>query len=86
MASKNNAVTETPRGVSIRVGKLDSLLDVRRELGRLYRSARRASGPEPDAQTAAKLGYLLSLVGRTVEGAEFEKRLQLLEERLRVGG
>lgn len=66
-----------------RVGKLDTLEDVRKELGRLYRAARRKSGPEPDAAIAAKLAYLLQAVGRTIEGSEMEKRVSNLEKKLR---
>lgn len=69
----------SPQGV--RVGRLDTLEDVRRELGRLYRAARRASGAEPDAATAAKLAYLLQAVGRTIEGSDLEKRVMELERR-----
>lgn len=67
---------------SPRVGKLDTLEGVRNELGRLYRAARRRSGAEPDAATAAKLAYLLVQVGRTIEGTELERRLAELEQRL----
>ncbi|MDA8259212.1 MAG: hypothetical protein M0Z99_26830 [Betaproteobacteria bacterium] len=81
-ASSGADSSETPPQ-GIRVGKLDTLEDVRRELGRLYRAARRASGAEPDAATAAKLAYLLQAVGRTIEGGELERRVMELERKTR---
>lgn len=65
--------------VSVRVGKLDTLEGVRRELGKLYRAARRTAGPGPDAATAAKLAYLLQAIGRALDGSELERRVQALE-------
>jgi hypothetical protein len=69
----------------IRVGKLNTLEDVRNELARLYRAARKAAGPLPDAATAARLGYLLSTIGRSLEGVELEKRIEELEKKLSYG-
>jgi hypothetical protein len=71
-------------GSVVRVGKLNTLGDVRRELGRLYRAARRTSGPELDAVTASKLAYLLNSVGRSLEAYELEKRIAALEACLEV--
>ena len=75
--ARDTAINAAPR-----VGKLDTLEDVRKELGRLYRAARRKSGPEPDAVVAAKLAYLLQAVARTIEGSEMEKRVANLEKKL----
>jgi hypothetical protein len=69
---------DTPQ---VRVGKLDTLEAVRRELGRLYRAARRTAGPDPDAATASRLAYLLVQIGRSIEGTELEQRIATLERR-----
>ncbi|CAG0999305.1 hypothetical protein BURK2_02886 [Burkholderiales bacterium] len=68
-------------GSVIRVGSLDSIAAVRTECARLYRAARRASGPEPDAQTAGRLTYILQAIARCIEGSELEKRVAALEQR-----
>lgn len=80
MSSKNKSMDKPPSGGAVRIGKLDTLPDVRRELGRLYRAARKAAGNDLSPYDASKLGYLLSLVGRTVEAADVDKRLRALEE------
>lgn len=79
--SKSRQISQTPPGV--RVGPLETAADVRRELGRLYRAARQCSGPAPDAATAAKLGYLLQVIGRSIEGCELERRIIELESNVR---
>jgi hypothetical protein len=77
MTSKDaGSADDTP---SVRVGKLDTLEAVRRELGRLYRAARRTAGPDPDAATASRLAYLLVQIGRSIEGTELETRIAALE-------
>jgi len=63
----------------IRIGRLDTIEGVRKELGRLYTSARRNAGRDVDAGTAAKLGYLLHSIAKTLEIAELEKRIAALE-------
>lgn len=68
-------------GSVIRVGSLDTIAAVRTECARLYRAARRASGPEPDAQTAGRLTYILQAIARTIEGSELEARVAALEQR-----
>jgi hypothetical protein len=65
----------------VRVGKLDTIAAVRKELRRLYRAARRAAGPDSDALAASKLAYLLNSIGRSLEGAELGKRIERLEKR-----
>lgn len=67
---------------SVRVGRLDTMADIRREMSRLYRAARRTSGSEPDAQTAAKLAYILQRIGTNIEMSEFEARIAALESKL----
>ncbi len=63
----------------VRVGALDSPGKVRRELGRLYRAARRAAGPLPDAQSAGRLAYILQILARSIEVTDLEQRIQALE-------
>ncbi|MFT3973419.1 MAG: hypothetical protein QM699_08210 [Amaricoccus sp.] len=58
--------------------KLDTLADVRREMAKLYRMARAET---LDVQDAARLVNILMLIGRLIEGGEFEKRLEALEGR-----
>jgi hypothetical protein len=70
---------ESPSLPDVRVGKLDTLSALRDEMARLYRAARRTSGVNPDAATAAKLAYLLTCIGRSLEGSEIERRIQELE-------
>jgi hypothetical protein len=85
MNNFGNLDVNTPVELSeheVRVGKLNSLEDIRNELARLYRAARKAAGPLPDAATAAKLAYLLNTIGRSLEGAELEKRIDQLERAL----
>jgi len=68
-----------PTSPVVKVGKLDTIEAVRNEMARLYRSARKASGPEPDAATASKLAYLLNHIAKSIESAELEKRIEALE-------
>lgn len=61
-----------PRGA-----RLDSVRSVRREIARLYREAR---AKQLDVADASKLGNLLFLVGRLIEGQELEARISALEK------
>ncbi len=67
---------------AVRVGRLDTIADVRRELARLYRVARHTAGGKLDAVTASKLAYLLNCIGRSLEGSDLERRIAMLETRL----
>jgi hypothetical protein len=60
------------------VGRLNTIEGVRRELARLYIEARRG---ELRVGEASKLGNLLFLIGRLLEGIELETRVQALEAR-----
>ena len=62
------STTPTPR--------LDTIDKVRREAARLYNQARRG---EISASDASKLGNLLALIGRLIEGGELERRIAALE-------
>lgn len=76
---------QLPAPHPVRIGKLDSMGRIRHEMARLYRAARRSCGPYPDAQSAGRLGYLLQLIARTLEGHELEDRLASLEKRMKDG-
>lgn len=58
--------------------KLDSLLDIKQEMSKVYREAR--SGVV-DVQDASRLVYMLGTIGKIVEVNDFEKRISLLEEK-----
>ncbi len=77
--------TPPPAGRSVRVGPLNSISDVRDELARLYRAARKHAGDDLDAGVATKLAYLLQCIGRSLEGSELEKRIQELERQIEDG-
>jgi hypothetical protein len=63
---------------SLRVGPLETVADVKREAGRLYRAARRGEVAPGDA---SRLASVLALIMRVIEGAEIEARLTALEAR-----
>lgn len=75
--SKNNELNDNH---GIRVGRLDTIESIRNEMARLYRASRRAAGAEPEPAIAAKLAYLLNHIAKSIEGADLEKRIKLLEE------
>jgi hypothetical protein len=56
--------------------KLETVKDVRRELARIYREARRG---ELKPETATKLAFLLDLTSRMIERSELEARIEALE-------
>lgn len=68
-----------PPAKGLRVGRLDTHRRIRAELGKLYRVARRAAGPNPDAQTAIRLAAILGMLSRSVDDADKE----LLQEQER---
>jgi hypothetical protein len=57
--------------------KLGTISDIKRELARLYREARRE---EISTQTATRLAYLLNMMAQLIESAELEKRVMALEQ------
>jgi hypothetical protein len=69
-----------PRGVF--VGRLHNASGIRQELARLYRAGRRG---EIDAGDASKLGSLLGLLLRAVEGTDLEQRVAAIENDKRPG-
>lgn len=73
-ASGKEGATPSPR---LRC-PLATLDDVKRELAKLYREAK--SG-QRDVGEASRLGNLLAILGRMIEGADIERRIVELEER-----
>lgn len=69
---------------TLRVGKLDSLSDVRGELGKLYRQARINAGDGVMPADASKLAHILSRVGELIKNGELETRLMEIEKRLGI--
>jgi hypothetical protein len=63
----------------IRIGSLDTLAAVRHELEKVYKDARRG---KIHTQSASRLAFILSVIGRTIEQADIEKRLEALERGL----
>ena len=55
---------------------LRTIDDVRAELARLYRDAKAG---RRDVSDASRLANMLFILGRMIEGAEFEARLEKLE-------
>jgi hypothetical protein len=71
MASKAKSDTPTPR-----IGKLDSLADLRREMARVYRESRRGELPTADL---TKFVYALRSMADLHEIEVLERRLTELE-------
>ena len=70
-------------GGEVRVARLNSLVAVRGELGRLYREARKRHGRYPDALTATRLATILGAISTSIELQDLEQRiLQLERERV----
>jgi hypothetical protein len=61
---------------AIRIGRLDTLPRVRRELVRVYKMARTGEIP---ASEAGKFAFILMTIGKLIEQGDNEKRLQALE-------
>lgn len=58
--------------------KLDTLLDVRREMAKVYRESR---SELIDPAAATKLVWMLQAVGKVIEGSDLEKRIEALENK-----
>ena len=59
--------------------KLSTVKDVRGELARLYREGKAG---QRDIADVSRLANVLSILGRMIEGADFEDRLQKLERNI----
>ena len=66
--------------MKIRVGKLNSLESVKKELARIYRIARRNAGTNLDVQSVSKLASILGNIGKSIESVDMKKRIAKLEE------
>lgn len=68
--------TPPPRRLASPRLKLETVGNVRRELARIYREARRG---ELATQEATRFAYLLDLMSRMIERGELERRVEALE-------
>ena len=66
-----------------RVGRLDSLRNVRRELARLYTDARQGRIQTGDA---SRLAFILATLAKLIEQDDVEQRVALLEDALNGKG
>lgn len=73
-----NSVNPSPRRKP-NVGRLSTLTSVRQEMARVYREARHR---ETSVQEAGRLAFILSLIGKLIEGADLEKRIAEVERRI----
>jgi len=69
---------------TLRVGKLDTLADVRSELGKLYRQARINIGDGVLPADASKLAHILSRVSELIKDSDLEARIAVIEEQLGI--
>lgn len=65
-----------------RVGRLDHVAGVTRELARLYRDVRAGRVSSSDG---ARMGYLLSVIRQTIETGELAARLEAIETEISEG-
>lgn len=70
-------VAEAPPSRVVRA-KLDTIGDVKTQLGRIFREAR---GGRIATQDATRLASILAMLGRMIEGSDLENRLAALEEK-----
>ncbi len=63
--------------------RLKNATDIRRYLSSLIN---RVESKEVDIVTAGKLGYLSQILYRVVEGSDFERRIEALEEKHKTKG
>ncbi len=77
MAKKHNTVPPPPNPPAARrVGRLDGIAGVVKELGRVYRDARSGRLASSDA---TRLAYVLSTIRQAIETGELAARLDALE-------
>lgn len=65
-------VQTTPR----KVGRLNTVNEVRREMARVYREARQG---EIKITDGSKFVYMLQVIGQTIRDTDLEKRIEALE-------
>jgi hypothetical protein len=73
MRGKELSLDPTPR-----VGRLDTLTAVRRELAKVYKDARTG---KLDPQDGTRLGFLLVSLAKLIESSDLEARIAALEQR-----
>lgn len=61
--------------------RLHDLTSVRQEAARLYRQARANAGDDLSVDASYKLGALLQIIAKLIEGADLEARLAEVERR-----
>jgi hypothetical protein len=76
VAGQNLAVDPPPRR---RRPDLATLSAVRREMGRVYRDMR---AKKIESQDGTRFVYVLTAIGKLIEGSEMQKRVEALEQRL----
>jgi len=62
-----------------RIGQLNSLTAVRREMVKVYREARQG---QLDRQDASRLVFMLTAIGRLIESSDLEQRLEKVEAQI----
>lgn len=72
----DTTVMSTP-SPQIRVGRLDSIRAVRRELAKVYRDMR---GKKISTMDGSRLAFVLATIGRILERSDLEQRLEALEQ------
>ena len=65
--------------MQVRVGRLNSITEIKQELVRIYRIARRNAGTDLDVQAVSKLATILGGIGKAIESSELDKRIERLE-------
>ena len=75
---RGNAQAPSPRRKP-NVGRLCTLTSVRQEMARVYREARHG---KISVQEAGRLAFILSLIGKILEGADLEQRIAEVERRM----
>jgi hypothetical protein len=66
----------------VRVGNVEQMDTLKRELARLYRACRRTAGPNPEPATGAQLARILSEIRGVIVDHEAMARLAALEARV----
>jgi hypothetical protein len=77
---------ETPKannklaiGAEVRVSRLNSLVHIRAELGRVYREVRRREGRFPDALTGSRLSAMLGDMIPFIELVEVQREIETIK-------
>lgn len=79
---KKTAPPPPPPAPSRRVGRLDHVGGVVKELGRVYRDARTGRLPSGDA---TRLAYVLGTIRQAIETGELAARLDTIERDMKGG-